>query len=395
MRAPMPGRDTPDHARQPAGPLAAGGALTAGLLHVEVGQIGQDLDHTGPLGDDDDRPGAQHGTGLRDGVVVHVDIHHALPRHHRHRGPARDHRLERPPILDAAGHGEQVAEGGAERDLDIAGMVDVPGDREELGAPVVGAPLLQEPLPAALQDHRHRGQRFGVVDGRGAAVETGLGGKGRLIAGLTLLALDGLQECRLLAADIGPGAMMRIEVEVDARTQDIAPDEPGGIGLGERPFEALDRLVEFAADIVVGDGRTHRIGSDGHALDQLVRVEPQDVAVLAGPGLTLVRVADQILLTRDTAGHEAPLEPGRKAGPAAPAQVRELDLLDDPRRVDPLAQDALPLRIAAQAAIGVEGMALCQRQVQGAEADGVVRGGHGAHFNPSISRSSDSGVSFS
>jgi hypothetical protein len=59
-----------------------------------------------------------------------------------------------------------------------------------------------------------------------------------------------------------------------------------------------------------------------------VRVEHQDVAVLAGARLALVGVADQVLLARELARHEAPLQAGREARAAAAAQAGGLDLGD-------------------------------------------------------------------
>src|SRR6516162_9144308 len=61
-----------------------------------------------------------------------------------------------------------------------------------------------------------------------------------------------------------------------------------------------------------------------------MRVEAQDVPVLAGAGLRLVGVEHQIgRAAVGLLGHEGPLEARREAGAAAPAQVRLLDLVDD------------------------------------------------------------------
>ena len=83
-----------------------------------------------------------------------------------------------------------------------------------------------------------------------------------------------------------------------------------------------------------------------------VRVVTQDVAVLERSRLAFVRVADEILLARELARHEAPLQARGEAGPAAPAQVRALHLLDDRlgRHPQPLAE----LRVAAALAVDLE-----------------------------------------
>jgi uncharacterized small protein (DUF1192 family) len=56
--------------------------------------------------------------------------------------------------------------------------------------------------------------------------------------------------------------------------------------------------------------------------DDDVRVVAKDVAVLEGARLALVRVADQVLLARELARHEAPLQAGGKARAAATTQRR-------------------------------------------------------------------------
>jgi hypothetical protein len=82
-------------------------------------------------------------------------------------------------------------------------------------------------------------------------------------------------------------------------------------------------------DVVVAHGDAHRVGRDDHPLDDDVRVELQDVAVLAGARLALVGVAHQVLLARELARHERPLQAGGEAGAAAAAQRRFLDGGDD------------------------------------------------------------------
>src|SRR3546814_10821176 len=71
----------------------------------------------------------------------------------------------------------------------------------------------------------------------------------------------------------------------------------------------------------------------------LVRVVTQDVAILGGPRLGLVGVAEDALLHAAVLGHEAPLQAGREACTAATAQAGLLDHLDHVGRRDLLGQD--------------------------------------------------------
>src|SRR5690606_35038917 len=60
---------------EPARAFTAGRALSAALVHVEVGQALQGFDHAARIVHDDHRARAQHGTGFGDGVVVHRTVH--------------------------------------------------------------------------------------------------------------------------------------------------------------------------------------------------------------------------------------------------------------------------------------------------------------------------------
>ncbi len=51
-----------------------------------------------------------------------------------------------------------------------------------------------------------------------------------------------------------------------------------------------------------------------------MRVELQDVAILAGARLTFIGITYQVLLPWELAGHEAPLQPGREPGATATTQ---------------------------------------------------------------------------
>src|SRR3546814_12445430 len=77
------------------------------------------------------------------------------------------------------------------------------------------------------------------------------------------------------------------------------------------------RISDLSSDVCSSD-----LG-DRHALDHRMRVVAQDVAILGGPGLGLVGVAEDVLLHAAVLGHEAPLQAGREACAAAAAQDRK------------------------------------------------------------------------
>jgi hypothetical protein len=119
------------------------------------------------------------------------------------------------------------------------------------------------------------------------------------------------------------------------------PISPGLVGLIDRGLQALTLADELAAHIDVAGARAHRETGDEAALDEKMRIVPHDLAVLAGAGLGLVGIDDQIArppvlrLLR----HERPLHAGREARAAAPALARRLHLVD--QRIAPARENVL------------------------------------------------------
>ena len=92
--------------------------------------------------------------------------------------------------------------------------------------------------------------------------------------------------------------------------------------------------------IDVAGVRAHGEAGDQAALDQQMRIVPHDLAVLAGAGLGLVGIDDEIARPAVRfLRHERPFQAGRKAGAAAAALAGRLDLVDD--RVAALFQNRL------------------------------------------------------
>ena len=120
----------------------------------------------------------------------------------------------------------------------------------------------------------------------------------------------------------------------------------------DRAFEDFRAFGEFAADIDVGGVRIERETGDQHALDQLMRIFVNDVAILERARLGFVGVADQIDRLLFVRLDEAPFHAARKTRAAAAAQAGVLDFVDDvvARHGDRLLQ----LLVAAVAQIAVD-----------------------------------------
>ena len=78
-----------------------------------------------------------------------------------------------------------------------------------------------EPLGSAFDDVFHAGHRLDVVDDGGLAEHTFDGRKGRLDPRPSAFAFQTLNQSRLLAADVGRGAAMHVNVQRIAATQNV------------------------------------------------------------------------------------------------------------------------------------------------------------------------------
>ena len=215
--------------------------------------------------------------------------------------------------------------------FDIARIVHVARNAKHLGARIVFASEAGKPGGTAPQNGRCHRDGFDVVDRRRAAVQAGIRRKRRLDARLALLAFEAFEKRGFLAADIGSGTAMDVNIEIVARAARVLADQPGRVGLVDRGIENTRFVMEFAAAVDIGRAGAHRETGQQTALDQLVRIVTHDLAVLAGTGFGFVGVHDQI---GRTAGvflrHERPFEACRETGTATAAQAGFFHLVDDP-----------------------------------------------------------------
>ncbi len=254
------------------------------------------------------------------------------------------------PGIGAAGEAEdQLAGRDPQLDLVVAGAAHAAGDRDDLGPRrLLGAEAL-EPVGALGDDPRHVGEGLDVVDQRRPAVEALHRRERRLQARVAALALERVEQRRLLAADVGAGAAVDDQLEVAVAAEDVRSQVARLIRFGDRGVEDVGLEVVLAADEDEGVAGVGGEGGDRDPLDQLVRVALHQLAVLEGAGLGLVGVAAEVL------GHFAARQEGglfahREAGAAAPAQARVFELLEDLVLLH-LAVGLLQRRVAADQAL--------------------------------------------
>ena len=132
-------------------------------------------------------------------------------------------------------------------------------------------------------------------------------------------------ERRLLAADIGAGAQMNLDVEIEPfDPKDRASEQSFAAAARERRFELVAQIAIFAAQIEKAAIGRKREGREGHAFEHMVGHERQQHAILESAGLAFIGVADDDPPPRPLCGSlaaELPFARRCEAGAAAPPQA--------------------------------------------------------------------------
>ena len=161
------------------------------------------------------------------------------------------------------------------------------------------------PLGRVAEDTRHLGDSLHVVDNRGTGVQAGHRGERGLEARVASAPLEGVQQGRLLTADVGTGTRVCGDAQVA---------EHAGFGrLAHSLQQAAVHVGDLAAQVderVVAADRARR---DRDSLNENVRVAHDERDVLAGARLGLVGVHHEVAGTAVGRGQEGPLEAGREA----------------------------------------------------------------------------------
>jgi hypothetical protein len=141
--------------------------------------------------------------------------------------------------------------------------------------------------------------------------------------------LDRGQERGLFTGDEGASAADDLEVEIEARAQDILSEESVLPGLLEGRADAGERQRVFVADVEKSPDRADCPGPDDHPLDDRVRVGLEDGTVHERTGVAFVAVAHDVARISGGPPGGFPLAPGREPRPAPAAETRGSDLGDD------------------------------------------------------------------
>ena len=319
----------------PLGTLTARSALAARLVVVKLGETSNGADDIGALVHDDNGGGTETRLGVLQGVEVHELVVANLLGKDRSRGTTRNDGLE---VVPAANDTttvlvNQFAERNGHLLLNGTGVVNVTRDTEELGTSVTLTTEGVEPAATTTDDSGCNSNGLNVGDSRRATEKTDSSRERRLQTRLSRLALKRLDEGGLLTTDVGTHTTVNVDVEVVSGTTGVLSDETSLVGLLNGTLENGGLVVEFTTDVNVGGSAVHGTTSDQTSLEQLVGVLAHNFTVLAGSGLTLIGVDDQVaglgVLVPVLEVHEGPLHTRGETSSTTATETRGLDFRDD------------------------------------------------------------------
>src|SRR5262249_1527564 len=129
---------------------------------------------------------------------------------------------------------DELANRDAQRQLDAARVIHVAADAVQLRSVTAGVARVFrigrdadgfQPIGSAIDHVRHAGERLDIVDDGRLAERAFDGGKRRLNPRPAALAFEALNQSRLFAADICPGAAVQVHVEAEFLTEDVFAEQ--------------------------------------------------------------------------------------------------------------------------------------------------------------------------
>ena len=321
--------DLGQHFQQTLGADTAGRTLAAGFVtdefHIEPGNV----DHTVVFIQNDHAAGTHHGAGrdqvlIRNGCIQFILCQTAA---------GRSAGLDSLELLAfgaaAADIVNDLTQSSAHGDLDQTRVVDLAAQREDLGALGLVGTDGGIPFGSLAYDHGNVGNGLYVIDRSRLAPYTGNGRERRLRGRHAAAALDRSDQSCFFTVDKSARAQTDLQVKVKAGIKDVPAQEAQFFRFRDGDPQSGDRDGILGADIDIAVVGTDRVGHDGHAFQDRVRVTFQNGTVHKCARVTFVRVADDILFVTRLVFLKLPFDAGGESRAAASAQTGGLDLIND------------------------------------------------------------------
>ena len=214
-----------------------------------------------------------------------------------------------------------LSQGGTHGNFDQAGILDAAGERESLGAGAAFSSNGAEPLSTLKHNFGYVCKGLNIVEDGGLFHQGLFNGAGRLYTGHAAVALNGSGKSRTLAADKCTCAVVDVQAEVEAGTQNIVTQNSLFFKNLNGNFKSGNRHGVLSTDIDVALIGANSISCNHHALDELEGIALHNGAVHKCAGVALVTVADNVALGFLLAGNLLPLASCGETAAATAAQT--------------------------------------------------------------------------
>lgn len=226
---------------------------------------------------------------------------------------------------------EEFIEGGPKGNLVDSRLSAVARDAEEFRSRRLACAETCEPFGPLLHDTRDACEAFDIVDSRRLLQITPFGREGRTISRSAALAFERVGERRFLAADIGAGAKLDADVEIEPRlSADILAKQAETAAFLKHALQLIPKIGVLAAQIDEPVLRPQRIARDRHAVEDDIGNLRQQHTILERARLAFVGVAHDVMGFAHRLPAEPPFQTGREAGSAAAAKLglsHQLDVM--------------------------------------------------------------------
>ena len=156
-----------------------------------------------------------------------------------------------------------------------------------------------------------------------------LGRERRAGFGVATLALAGVYEGRLLAADVRPGTHLNADVEVETvLAANVLAQQARLPHGGQDAVEIHREIGVLAAKIKDALAGADGIAANGHALEEQLGPLGENHAILERAWLALVGIADDDLVIAVGSTGKIPFHARREARPTPATKTRRLDFAD-------------------------------------------------------------------
>ena len=185
-----------------------------------------------------------------------------------------------------------------------------------------------KPFAAAGYDFRNVGEGLDVVDVGRLAEYADLGREGRTVTRHRPLAFDRLHQRRFLTGHVRIAGQGDLHVEGKITAQDVLAQETEIVGLLNNGAGTVNRLVVAVTDKDVAAVGVTSVSRNGDAFHHRSRVALQDAPVIESSRVTLLAVAQDVLVWIWVTSQESPFDAGRESSAAAATEARDSDFAE-------------------------------------------------------------------